>query len=229
MPFVQRQLPFPKGLITGCLLGVGVLLSQDSAKAAITTFTDQAAFNAAIAAIVQSATYTEPFTTVPSTNSALFSGASGAPNPGLNFSFTATAGSGNLASNPAGRLATAIVGRTITFNFTGSPTPIQAVGGLFAVINNGGNFGGGITLVATDVNNLTSTLTGSGTSATSFFGFISNGPLLQSLVVTPQDTGQRTASIDNLQVVRVPGPLPVLGVLAAFGGARRLRKRCVGQ
>jgi hypothetical protein len=242
MPFMSKMLPFRKGIIAFSLLSSGVLLTQGSAQAAFTTFTNQAAFNAAIAAIVQGSTYTESFGTIPASTATTFSGVSGSPNPGFNFSFAATAGSGNLVSNPAGRLATAIIGSTITLNFTASATPIQAVGGLFGVTNNGGQFGGGINLVATDVNNLSSTLVGSGTSATSFFGFISNGPLLSRLVVTPQDTGNRTASIDHLQVaslpsgplpvpgpLSVPGPLPVLGVIAAAGGARRLRKRCAAR
>lgn len=144
-------------------------------------FTDPVLFAAALVAAAQQASYTETFTTVPSTSSATFSGASGGPNPGVPFSFEAEVGSGTLSqlSGTPNRLTTTSPLTPLQLDFSSSPTGIQAVGGVFA--NTASGFLGALlasfTVTVTDVNNQASTETVSFLGTTPrFFGFISDGP-----------------------------------------------------
>lgn len=113
--------------------------------------------------------------------------------------------------------------RPVTLNFTGS-TPVFAVGGNFFVVS---AFGALITDPPFNQVKLTfsdgsmTTLTAQTNS--SFFGYISNTPLV-SLTIDPLAT-QRFVGIDNLHVGTSPIPAPGAAGLAALGSMAIARRR----
>jgi len=178
-----------------CLAIAALLCLSGASHAAITVYTTEASFLAAV-----STPGVDTFTG--------FSITGNTPSP-INrsagaYSYTAAAnnffGAGTTA-NPW--LSTLFANDPITFNaFTGT---VRAIGGNFFGSNNSGMFAAGsVTLTATDAGgSVTQTIVGATTS--SFMGFVSNGPIT-SLVVTPVQptSGFLWPTVDNLTLA-LPG------------------------
>ena len=196
-----------------------LLAAAGAAQAAVTVYTSQAAFLAAVTAPGVD-TFTG-FSITGSTPSPITRSAGA-------YGYTATAstttffGAGTVA-NPW--LSTNTATDSITFNnFTGG---VNAFGGNFFGSNISGLFAAGdVVLTATDASGTVSqTITGATTS--SFIGFVSNGPLLSATLAAVQPAGAFLwPTADNLTlaaVAAVPEPqtyamllsgLTLLGFLA---------------
>jgi len=67
--------------------------------------------------------------------------------------------------------------------------------------------------------------TGNSTSNTSFFGFISDEPLNSAVLSIPTANFVAAGTVIVGTTPPVPGALPVVGITAACGWSRRLRRR----
>ena len=198
---------------TGALIGA----ASFPAQAAIITYTDRNAF---LAALSSSSTdnYNDLATgIIASPLSRTIAG----------YSYNATANNGLFAQPSGGSqvLSTFFADRPLTLAFTsGAPT---AVGGYFYNTDFNFNVINGVITVTASPGASTQTTTTA--SATNFFGWLDDGGTpFTSLVITP--AAGRYSTVDDLILgqaapASVPGPLPLLGAVAAFRVSRRLRSR----
>jgi hypothetical protein len=196
--------------IGGSALVVGM---APAAQAAITEYTNKTAFEAALAP----GAYTETNMHGKYPN---YSG-------GLGFSYTVAASGGSYQISP-NDLSTGSRGpSTLTFSFGSG---IKAFGGYFYNTNSSGSFVSSSFQISLNSNSFTTTKTP--TSTTTFYGFISDS-VFTNAAITRDSTDFVTAGTVIVGTtasapVAAPGPLPLLGVGAAFGWSRRLRCRLVG-
>jgi len=199
-------------LRTSCLaaaIGGSALVGMaPAAQAAITEYTNKAAFEAALAP----GAYTE---TQMLDNYPNYSG-------GWGFSYGIAASDGSVGMiNTFGLQANSRGPSTLTFSFGSG---IKAFGGYFYKTDFPGNFVGGLFTIA--FNGGTASFSETSTSATTFYGFISDDDLIDALI-SVANIDFATVGTVIVGTVPVPGPLPLLGVGAAFGWSRRLRRRLV--
>jgi hypothetical protein len=206
-------------------LSVGLpLLTGSAAQAAISVFTDQSLFLAAL-----TSTGVDTFENVSITGST--------PSPLIRaagtFGYTATTGSNTFFGAGSGSdhwLSTNAVTVNITFSsFTGG---VSALGGFFFNTDNGGSFtAGDIFLNMTDsTSSLALTIVGATT--TNFRGFVSDGTMTSFTVAPPPAVfpSGTWATVNNLvlgnvQSVPEPGTFALLGGGIALIGAMRRRVR----
>jgi hypothetical protein len=176
-----------------------------SAQAAITRYTDRAAFEAALSpgAYIEDQMFTQ-----------YSFGYSGGPG----FSYTVSASGGPFAIGSDLSTNNTLPPSELLFNFDPG---IRGFGGYFYVTDetlalasdsftvslNGGSF----------------TFIESSSSATTFYGYLSDSDLADATIAV--NTADRFVTAGSVIVGTVPGPLPVLGASAAFGWSRRLRRR----
>lgn len=185
-----------------------------AAQAAMfTEYTNKAAFEAALAPGAY--TETQMYNKYPS-----YSGGSG-------FSYTVGATGGRYSQGDDLSTFTGLPS-TLTFSFGSG---IKAFGGYFYVIDGGGAFVVSPLQISLNSNSFTATETP--TSATTFYGFISDTGLTNATIAT--NVGGEFVTAGTVIVgttasapVAAPGPLPLFGAAAAFGWSRRLRRRLVG-
>jgi hypothetical protein len=195
-----------------------LLAASGASQAALTFYNNAANFNAAVllpGVDTFTGFSTSGVTLSPITRTA---GAYGytASTPG-DFYGASTAGNTALSTN--------IAFDTITFsNFTGSPT---AIGASFYGSNLAGAFlAGTLTLVATDSLGATSIQVITPGSASAFFGFGSNVPIISLTVTATQTASSLWPTVDNLTLA-VPEPgtyAMMLAGLAAVGFIGRRRR-----
>ena len=105
---------------------------------------------------------------------------------------------------------------TLTFSFGSG---IKAFGGYFYNTNFPGNFVGGLFTIA--FNGGTASFSETSTSATTFYGFISDDDLVDALIsVANTDfatAGTVIVGTTASAPVAAPGPLPLFGAAAAMG------------
>ena len=165
-----------------------LLLAAGASQAAITVYTDQAAFLAAVSAPGVD-TYLG-FSITGSTPSPI-NRAAGPYNYTGTVTTTSFFGAGTVADP---WLSTNTATDTITFN--AFPPEVFAAGGLFAA--------GDITVVASDGNGAVSTQTITGATQTSFRGFVSDFPLTSLTVRSVQPgAGFLWPTVDNLTLAIV--------------------------
>lgn len=189
-----------------------------AAQAAITTYTSQAAFNAAV--INPGVDGFDGFlitgpTPGPLNRSAGAYGYTVSTAPNNNFFGAGTTGNPWLSTNTASD--------TIDFAlFTGGT--VQAAGGNFFGSDINGAFAAGNIIVrATDASG-TTTQTIIGATTSSFLGFVSDGPLLSVQVQSVQPTaGFLWPTVDNFTLAVVPEPTMLGGL--AIAGAMLMRRR----
>jgi len=187
-----------------------VVALAPSAQAAITPYSNRAAFEAAL--VPGAYTETQMYPNYPN-----YSGGSG-------FSYTAT--TSGLDSPLAGvdDLTTGYRNPS-TIDFVFGPG-IKAFGGYFYNNDPSGNFIGGPFTIS--LNGGTAIFSETSTSTTTFYGFISDADLVDaSISVANTDYATAGSVIVGTTSSPVPGPLPLLGVGAALGWSRRLRCRLV--
>jgi hypothetical protein len=209
-----------KSLIHFGIVGTSIVLASLPAQAAVITYTDRAAFLAAL-----SSSSTDNYNDL---NLYQFY-ASPLSRTITGYTYDAAA---------TGGLFTGIVNGSLTFS-TGNPVPLTlaftagaptAVGGYFfntdAIFNVLNRV---ITVTANPGASAQSVVTG---SATNFFGWLDNsGTPFTSLVIVPgAGSPDAFATVDDLVLgqaapASVPGPLPLMGAATAFGFSRRLRSR----
>ena len=150
--------------------GLALVGMAPAAQAAITEYTNKAAFEAALAP----GAYTE---TQMLGNYPNYSGGSG-------FFYTAAASGGSYGVNTnANDLSTNVSDpSTLTFSFGSG---IKAFGGYFYNTNLPGNFVGGLFTIA--FNGGTASFSETSTSATTFYGFISDDDLVDALGSSDQN------------------------------------------
>lgn len=190
-----------------CLATAALLCLSGASHAAITVYTTEASFLAAVSTPGVD-TFTD-FSITGNTPSPIYRSAGA-------YRYTAAVvdsffGAGTT-SNPW--LSTNLAADPITFNwFTGS---VRAIGGNFFGSNIGGMFAAGsVTLTATDASGrVTQTIAGATTS--SFMGFVSNRPIRSLVVSAVQPTSGifLWATVDNLTLA-LPGAVPATQL--AFG------------
>lgn len=196
------------------LLAATLLMSAGVSQAAITVYTSQASFNAAVGT-----TGTDTFTGFNITGST--------PSPitrsAGSFGYTASVESGGAffgdgsTANPF--LSTNTAQDVMNFgSFSGG---VVAVGGNFFGSNISGLFAAGsITITALDASGpVTRTISPASESAGSFLGFVSDGPLLSLTVASVQPpSGFLWPSVDNLVLASaVPEPEAYAMMLAGLG------------
>ena len=174
-----------------------LLLAAGASQAAITVYTDQAAFLAAGSAPGVD-TYLG-FSITGSTPSPI-NRAAGPYNDTGAVTTTSFFGAGTVADP---WLSTNTATDTITFN--AFPPEVFAAGGLFFGSNVSGAFAAGdITVVASDGNGSVSTQTITGATQTSFRGFVSDFPLTSLTVQSVQPGGGFLwPTVDNLTLAIV--------------------------
>jgi hypothetical protein len=201
-----------------------LVASTAPAQAALTVFTSQSAFLAAVSTPGVDTYAGFSITGTTATPIVRTAGAYGytAATPG-DFFGAGTTGDPWLSTNTATD--------TITFNtFTGG---VQAIGGNFFGSNIAGAFlAGNVTLVATDSLGATSTQTITGATVGSFLGFLSTGSMTSLTLTAVQGAAPLWPTVDNLTLARRPavGAVPEsstwLMMIAGFGiigGAMRRR------
>ena len=209
---------FHKSLIHFGIVGTSIVLASLPAQAAVITYTDRAAF---LAALSSSSTdnYNDLNEFYPSPLSRTITG----------YTYDAAA-TGDLYSGNVNGSQTLSTNNPVplTLAFTaGAPT---AVGGYFFNTDQFFNvLNGVITVTANPGASAQSVVTG---SATNFFGWLDDsGTPFTSLVIEPGVGSPATyATVDDLVLgqagaASVPGPLPLIGAATAFGFSRRLRSR----
>jgi hypothetical protein len=207
-----------KSLIHFGIVGTSIVLASLPAQAAVITYTDRAAF---LAALSSSSTdnYNDLTGFYASPLSRTITG----------YTYDAAATDGLYIGNVNGSQAFSTNNSApLALAFTaGAPT---AVGGYFFNTDINFNvFNRVITVTANPGASAQSVVTG---SATNFFGWLDDsGTPFTSLVIEP-GAGSPTAyaTVDDLVLgqaapASVPGPLPLMGAATAFGFSRRLRSR----
>jgi len=212
---------FLKSIIHFGIIGSSIVAASLPARALVTTYTDRDAFLAAL-----SSSSTDNFNDL--------NGFYNSPISRTIFGYTynATATSGLYTGNVNGSVvfSTNRFNTPLTLAFTaGAPT---AVGGYFFNTDTSFNvLNRVITVTANPGAVAQSVVTG---SATNFFGWLDDsGTPFTSLVIEPgAGSPAAFATVDNLVLGQaapaaqeVPGPLPVLSLVAAFSISRRLRSR----
>jgi len=209
---------FHKSLIHFGIVGTSIVLASLPAQAAVITYTDRAAFLAAL-----SSSSTDNYNDLDGFYASLISRTI------TGYTYDAEATGGLFTSNVNGSQALSTNNPVpLTLAFTaGAPT---AVGGYF--FNTDINFNvlnRVITVTANPGASAQSVVTG---SATNFFGWLDDsGTPFTSLVIEPGVGSPATyATVDDLVLgqagaASVPGPLPLMGAATAFGFSRRLRSR----
>ena len=189
-----------------------VVALAPSAQAAITTYSDRAAFEAVLAA----GAYTETQMETPYPN---YSG-------GSSFSYTATT-SGLPVPVGIDDLTTGDRNPS-TIDFAFGPG-IKAFGGYFYNNDLNGNFIGGPFTIS--LNGGTAIFGETSTSTATFYGFISDADLVDALISVANTDYATAGSVivgsTLASPVSVPSPLPLFGATAALGWSRRLRRRLV--
>lgn len=186
-----------------------------AAQAAMfTEYTNKAAFEAALAPGAY--TETQMYDKYPN-----YSGGSG-------FSYTVGARGGRYKIGANDLSTSSGIPSTLTFSFGSG---IKAFGGYFYVINAANNAVTEFLQISLNSNSFTMTKTP--TSATTFYGFISDMDLTDATItknVINQFVTAGTVIVGTTASapVAAPGPLPLFGAAAAFGWSRRLRRRLVG-
>ena len=176
-----------------------------AAHAGIVSFTSKADFEAAL----DPGAYTEPLMYSKYPNYA----SSG-------FSYTASANSGRFNNN--GDLSTSGNKGAIAFNFGSG---INAFGGYFYNTNSNATLN---TLpLSFSFDSGVFVTTGSSSSSTTFYGFISDTDFANAVISSGQYPVAGTVIVGSStpSTPAVPGPLPLFGAGAAFGLSRRLRRR----
>ena len=197
--------------IGGSALVVGM---APAAEAAITEYTNKAAFEAALAPGAY--TETQMYDKYPN-----YSGGSG-------FSYTAAATGGSYQVGANDLSTDTSLPSTLTFSFGSG---IKAFGGYFYITNPSGDFVSDSLEISLNSNSFATTKTP--TSDTTFYGFISDTDLTNAAITKNVDRLYVTAGTVIVGTtasapVAAPGPLPLFGAAAAFGWSRRLRRRLVG-
>jgi hypothetical protein len=188
---------------------VALLGASAAAQATITTFTNQASFVALTSATV------DGFADL-TINTAL--GATSLARTG--YSVTTETDLYVVPVASAIALSTGNFSDTLTLGSFSSP--LLAVGGNFYGTNILGEVAGGaLTVVATDINGLTRSVSVTGGSASGFLGFVSDVPLVSVVVGMSVANTDRFASLDNVSISAVPEASTWLLMLA--GGAAVLR------
>lgn len=208
-----------KSLIHFGIVGTSIVLASLPAQAAVITYTDRAAFLAAL-----SSSSTDNYND-------LLNGFYASPlsRTITGYTYDAAATGGLFTGNVNGSQAFSTNNPVpLTLAFTaGAPT---AVGGYFFNTDVNFNvFNRVITVTANPGASAQSVVTG---SATNFFGWLDDsGTPFTSLVIEPGVGSPDTyATVDDLVLgqagpASVPGPLPLMGAATAFGFSRRLRSR----
>lgn len=216
----SKAMKLSKSIIHSAIISASIVAASLPARAAIVTYTDRAAFLAAL-----SSSSTDNYNDL--TAGAILSPLSRTI-PGYTYNAEA---SGHLAADSTGGslvLSSASVEQPLTLNFTaGAPT---AVGGYF--FNTDAPYNVLNRVITVTANPGASTQSVETGSATNFFGWLDNsGTPFTSLVIVPGagDPGAY-ATVDDLVLgqaapASVPGPLPLMGAATAFGFSRRLRSR----
>ena len=208
-----------KSIIHSAIISASIVAASLPARAAIVTYTDRAAFLAAL-----SSSSTDNYNDL---TAGIGSSPLSRTIPG--YTYNAEASSGLAIGSTGGYqvLSTSLV-EPLTLNFTaGAPT---AVGGYFFNTDEPFNLLNRVITVTANYGASTqSVVTG---SATNFFGWLDNsGTPFTSLVIQPgAGTPTAYATVDDLVLgqaapASVPGPLPLIGAATAFGFSRRLRSR----
>ena len=195
-----------------------LLASATASQAAITVVTSLAAFNAATSA--QATDTFAGFSVIVPTPSPITRTAGP-------YSYTATAAAsffgGGTTADPF--FSTTQARETVTFNaFTAG---VRGIGGNFFASNISGLFTpGSVTLTVTDGSG-TVTQTIANATASSFIGFISDGPIAQMTLAAVQPTsGVVWPSVDNLVLAAaVPEPGTYALLLAGLGVVGLLVRR----
>ena len=216
-----------KQLTVASLATVAALVATSTAQAAITVYTNQAAY---LAAVSSPGVDTFAGLSITGSTPSPLTRTAGSYGYTASVSTTSFYGAGTTA-NPW--LSTNTASDTITFgSFTGG---VSAFGGNFFGSNISGLFqAGSVTLSATDASG-TTTQTIVGATTSSFLGFVSDGALLSASLKSVQPTtGALWATADNLTLattLAVPEPqtyamlLAGLGVVGAVARRRRSSKR----
>lgn len=189
--------PTVKSLVAALLLIAG-----SASKAAITVYTDQASFLAAV-----SSPGVDTFTG--------FSVTGSTPSP-INrnagpYTYTGTASTSSFfgAGTTGDPWLSVNVGTdTISFN-NFAPAIVSAVGGMFFDSDINGAFAAGsVTLISTDATGAVRTDTIPGATINSFRGFVSTGAMI-SLTVTAVQPGSGVLwpTVENLTLAQAPAPL----------------------
>ena len=208
-------------LVTIAVATATFIAAAGPASAAITTYTSRAAFEAALA---------NPFY--------LESDMRGPSYSGNGYSYTVDTNSSPYALG--NDLSTGVPGGAITFTF--DPV-IKAFGGYFYNTNDNGDVvSAPIRIQVNDGGAFTYTTPADGpnpSSATSFYGFISNSTLTSASVTATASPSGCSGNCLFTTVGSVivgttgggstpaPAPVPLLGAAAAFGASRRLRRRLI--
>lgn len=202
-----------KFMIAAAVAAAGL---SGTAQAAITVYTSQAAYLAAVGA---SGVDTFDNLSITASTPSPITRTAGAFGYTAAVSTTSFFGAGSTADR---WLSTNTATDTITFSaFTGG---VSAFGGLFFGSDIAGAFApGSITLTATDASGtVTQTITGATTS--SFLGFVSTGPLLSATVTSVQPTtGFLWPTVNNLTLAAprvtsgVPEPTTWAMMIVGFG------------
>ena len=213
---------FYKSLIHFGIVGTSIVLASLPAQAAVITYTDRAAFLAAL-----SSSSTDNYNDL----NGFYASPLSRTIPGYIYDAAAT---GGLYVDPAGgsQVLSTNITVPLTLNFTnGAPT---AVGGYFFNTDISFNvLNRVITVTANPGASAQSVVTG---SATNFFGWLDDsGTPFTSLLIEPGvepgvGSPATYATVDDLVLgqagaASVPGPLPLIGAATAFGFSRRLRSR----
>jgi hypothetical protein len=217
---ISKAMKLYKSIIHSAIISASIVAASLPVRAAIVTYTDRAAFLAAL-----SSSSTDNYND-------LTTGGKSSPLsrtiPGYTYNAVANLG---LFPEPVGgsqTLTTEFSDQNLTLNFTaGAPT---AVGGYFFNTDTPFNLlNRVITVTANPGASTQSVVTG---SATNFFGWLDNsGTPFTSLVIVPGPGSPNAyATVDDLVLgqaapASVPGPLPLIGAATAFGFSRRLRSR----
>ncbi|MEB3348400.1 MAG: hypothetical protein VKO00_00050 [Cyanobacteriota bacterium] len=213
-------------LRTACgLLAAQAALSLTSApaQAAILTYTDRDSF---VAALAGRSGFEDHF-------SGLSYGATAVSDTitanGLSVTYSAPSG-GLFGLN--GALSTFTATDALVITLTGG---VYALGGTFLLTDLAGALSAlapGQAVIATADNGIDplSTLSSATNTSATFFGWISSTPLQRVESTGGGASPNRWNTIDAMvfagaEPLAVPGPLPLAGAVAAFHGARRLRRR----
>ncbi|MEI8252040.1 MAG: hypothetical protein WCF98_12800 [Synechococcus sp. ELA057] len=207
-----------KSIIHSAVISASIVAASLPARAAIVTYTDRAAFLAALSSSSPD-DYNDLNGFYASPLSRTITG----------YTYDAAATGGLYIDNVNGSKALSTNSSVpLTLAFTaGAPT---AVGGYFYNTDFSLNvFNRVITVTANPGASAQSVVTG---SATNFFGWLDDsGTPFTSLVIEPGVGIPVTyATVDDLVLgqaapASVPGPLPLIGAATAFGFSRRLRSR----
>jgi hypothetical protein len=196
------------------VVAAALLAAAGASQAAITTVTTLAAFTSAT-----NAAGTDNFSNL-TINSNL--GLTTVNRTAGSYAYTMGTQTDFFVVPVAGAVAVSTGNFSDSISFGGFAPTVRAFGGNFYGTNILGEVsGGGLTLVATDNNNLSFTATLAGGSAAGFLGFVSDVPLKSVVLTMTTPNTNVFASVDNVVMAAVPEASTWLMMLA--GGAMMLR------